>query len=259
MAERISVTIIAGKEESRIRDCLERVKWADEIIVVHSSHADRTAEIAREYTEKVFYNEWPGYMAPQRRVALQHATGAWVLAVDVDEHIMEELREEIRRTISSADPFDGYYIPRKNFFLGRWIKECGWYPDYQLRLFKRVNGLVTDRKNHEGYSVKGPVGYLMSDLLHFTHPTITETLTKINGMSTREAWEQVNRRRVRMLDLVFHPVAAFLNQYISRRGFREGTYGLMVSIIHAMTNSQTYMKLWEMQHGVQRRQEAGGV
>jgi glycosyltransferase involved in cell wall biosynthesis len=248
MAGKVSVTICAGDEERRIRDCLDRVKWADEIIVVHSSHADRTEQIARKYTDKVFYHEWPGYMVPQRRAALGYASCDWVLAIDVDEHVTEELREEILRTISTEDAHDGYYLPRRNFFLGRWIRECGWYPDYQLRLFKRSKGSVTDRKVHEGYIVTGPVGYLKQDLLHYTHPTISEALSKINSMSTNEAWERVDRHRVKARDLLLHPLAAFLNQYFSRRGFREGAFGLMVSIIHAMTNAETYMKLWESQN-----------
>ncbi|CUT04494.1 glycosyltransferase family 2 protein [Candidatus Chrysopegis kryptomonas] len=243
----LSVAIIAGNEEKNIGDCLESVKWADEIIVVDSESKDKTVEIARRYTDKVFIRKWEGY-APQKQFAIEQASCDWILSLDADERVSPELREEIEKILENETEYDGFYIPRRNFFLGKWIKSCGWYPNYQLRLFKRGKARVTQRKVHEGFVVDGKVGYLKGDIIHFTHPTLKETLAKINEYSSLSAEEKAHRKKVKSYDLILHPLAAFLSHYIIKRGFKDGVYGLMVSLIHAMTNMQTYMKIWEIQN-----------
>jgi glycosyltransferase involved in cell wall biosynthesis len=148
----LSVAIIAGNEEKKIGDCLESVKWADEIIVVDSGSTDRTVEIAKRYTDKVFIRKWEGY-APQKQFAIDQATCDWILSLDADERVSPELKDEILKILESETEFDGFYIPRRNFFLGKWIKSCGWYPNYQLRLFKKGKAKVTQRKVHENLSL----------------------------------------------------------------------------------------------------------
>jgi glycosyltransferase involved in cell wall biosynthesis len=243
----LSVAIIAGNEEKNIGDCLESVKWADEIIVVDSESTDRTVEIARKYTDKVFVRKWEGY-APQKQFAIEQATCDWILSLDADERASPELKEEIEKVLESETEYDGFYIPRRNFFLGKWIKSCGWYPNYQLRLFKRGRGYVTARKVHEGFVVDGKVGYLKGDIIHYTHMELKSTFAKINEYSSLSAEEKVHRKKVRGIDLILHPLSAFLGHYMLRGGFRDGVHGLMVSLIHAMTNMQTYMKIWELQN-----------
>lgn len=249
MTERykLSVTVIAGNAEGEIRDCLESVKWADEIIVVDSMSRDKTAEIAREYTDKVFLKEWGGYAA-QKQFSLDQAKNEWVFSLDSDERVSETLRDEIEGVLRNGTTLDGYYVPRRNFFLGQWIKRCGWYPGYQLRLFRKGKAKLNERKIHEAFLVDGPIGYLTHDIIHHTHPTIHETLSKVNEYSTLRAQEKASRKRVTALDLVLRPLAAFLQFYILKQGFRDGVYGLMVSMIHAITNAQTYMKIWELQN-----------
>ena len=244
---KLSVTIIAGNAEGEIRDCLESVKWADEIIVVDSMSRDKTAEIAREYTHQVFLREWEGYAA-QKQFSLGQAKNEWVFSLDSDERVSETLRDEIEGVLRNGTTLDGYYIPRRNFFLGRWIRRCGWYPGYQLRLFRKGKAKLNERKIHEAFIVEGSVGYLTGDIIHHTHTTIESTLVKINEYSTLRAQEKVNKRRVKAFELIFRPLAAFLQFYLLKQGFREGPHGLMVSIIHAMTCAQTYMKIWEMQN-----------
>jgi len=253
----LSVAIIAGNEERRIADCLESVKWADEIVVVDSESMDRTVEIAKRYTDKVFIKKWEGY-APQKQFAIDQATCDWILSLDADERVSPELRDEIEKILEEETEYDGFYIPRRNFFLGRWIKSCGWYPNYQLRLFKKGKGYVTKRKVHEGFVVDGKVGYLKGDIIHLTHMELKSTFAKINEYSSLSAEEKAERKKVRGLDLILHPLGAFLGHYILRGGFREGVYGLMVSLIHAMTNMQTYMKIWEIQNVKERKDEKIG-
>ncbi len=250
MTERISVIVIAGMEEHNIAECLESVRWADEIIVVNSESKDRTVVIAKQFTDRVFVRKWEGY-ASQKNFSLQQAKNEWVLSLDADERVSPELREEI----SSLDfsKADGFYIPRRNYFLGKVIRSCGWSPDYQLRLFRKSKTNVTDRKVHEGFTIAGKKDYLKNELIHYTHDSITNTLKKIEEYSTLEAEEKVNRIRMNGPKMFFKPLWAFIQHFVMRRGFTDGAHGLMVSIIHAMTKTQVYMKIWEMQHGGSKR------
>lgn len=241
----MSVTVIAGEAEHEIRECLESVKWADEIIVVNSA-VGRTAEIARQYTEKVLYRQWGGY-GVQKQFALESATKEWVLSIDTDERVCTDLREEIQTILSNGSAYDGYYIPRRSYFLGHWIRHCGWYPGFQLRFFRRTNARMNDREVHEAFVVDGPVGFLKSDIIHYTHPTIEKALGKANEYSALEAAEKVGKKHVNALLVVLHPLYEFFSSFILKQGFRDGVYGLMVCLIHAMTDAQVHMRIWEMQ------------
>lgn len=245
--QKLSVTIIAFNEEKNINDCLESVKWADEIIVVDSGSIDKTVEIAKKYSNNVFFNKWKGFSA-QKSFALSKASYEWVLSIDADERVSPELKEEINQLLSSNTVFDGYYIPRRNFFLGKEIKNCGWRPDYQLRLFKKSITIVDSRKVHEGFLVSGECGYLINDFIHFTHNNLHDVFKKINEYSTLEAEELAAKKKARPLNIFINPAAAFLSHFIYRKGYKDGVYGLMVSLIHAATKMMTYMKIWELQN-----------
>lgn len=248
--EKISAVIIAGNEEKNIADCLESVRWADEIIVVDSESTDRTVEISKRYTDKVFVRKWEGY-ASQKNYSMSKAVNEWVLSLDADERVSPELLEEMKSLDFSKA--DGFYIPRRNYFLGKVIKSCGWSPDYQLRLFRKSKTTLTSRQVHEGFSVDGKREYLGGELIHHTHTTIAGTLAKVNEYSTLEAAEKAGRIRVTGAKLLFKPLWAFFQHFIIRRGFTDGVHGLMVSMIHAITKTQVYMKIWEMQNARTKR------
>jgi glycosyltransferase involved in cell wall biosynthesis len=243
--EKISAVIIAGREENNIVECLESVRWADEIIVVNSESDDRTVEIAKQFTDRVFVRKWEGY-ASQKNFALQKANNEWVLSIDADERISPELREEISGLDFSEA--DGFYIPRRNYFLGRPIRSCGWSPDYQLRLFKKSKTTLSDRRVHESFVVEGRKQKLRNELIHYTHTSLGSTLEKINEYSTLEAEEKSRMIKMSGVKIFFKPVWEFFHHFIIRRGFTDGVHGLMVSIIHAMTKTQAYMKIWEIQN-----------
>jgi glycosyltransferase involved in cell wall biosynthesis len=245
--DKLSVTIIAGAEENNIRECLESVRWADEIIVVNNFTDDRTVAIAREYTPHVYLRKWEGF-ASQKQYALEQATNEWVFSLDADERVSPELKEEILKSIGSDTPFTGFRIPRRNYFMDRWIKHCGWYPGYQMRLFRRGAARITDRMVHEGFVVDGPIGTLTGDIIHYTHPTVWETIRKINEYSSLRALEKYKHKKITVIGIVFRPVIAFLQMFIGRQGYRDGVYGLMVSSIHAITSALMAMKTWELQH-----------
>ncbi len=243
---KLSVIIIAGAEEANIAACLESVSWADERIVVCSSRADRTEEIARTFATHVEFHEFSGYAA-QKQFALDRASLPWVLSLDADERATPELREEILRVISSPEALDGYTIPRKNYFNDVWLRHGGWYPDRQLRLFRRDKTRVTDRLVHEGFEVEGSRGELTAPMLHFTLPRVRRLLRKNLDYSLFEAREKAARRRIGALDLLCRPPLEFLKKYVLQRGFLDGWEGLIVALIHATNKLNVFIYMWEMQ------------
>jgi len=243
----LSVAIISFNEEKNIKECLESVKWADEIILVDSFSSDSTIEIAKNYTNKIIQRKWSGF-SEQKTFALENTSNEWVLSVDSDERVTPELQNEIKKILSSEPSLDGYFIPRRNFFLGREIKNCGWYPDYQMRLFKKSKTKVDSRKVHEGFLVSGNTGRLASPFIHYTHNSLHITFKKINEYSTLEAEELYLQKKAGALNIILNPFAAFLSHYFHRKGYKEGIHGLMVSLLHAATKMLTYMKMWDLQN-----------
>jgi glycosyltransferase involved in cell wall biosynthesis len=244
----ISVNIICRNEEKNIEDCLKSVLWADEIIVVDAESADRTLEIAKKYTDKVFVNKWEGF-AKQRTFALEKSKKDWVLALDADERCSSGLKEEIVSFIASNNHnIKGFKLPRQNYFLGKWIKYGGWYPGYQLRFFKRSNVKVSDRLVHEGYEVDGDIGVMKNDIIHYTVQSVFDFMNRVNGYSNLQAEEKSKNRNIGFLDIFIQPLKSFVVQYIFKGGFRDGLHGLMVYNFDAITRMLTYMKIWEKQN-----------
>jgi glycosyltransferase involved in cell wall biosynthesis len=247
MRNTLSVVIIALNEGKNIRGCLESAKWADEIVVVDSGSNDNTMDIAKEFTDKVISKKWEGY-STQKQFALDMANCDWVFSLDADERISKELKIEIEKVLINSGGFDGYKIARKNHLLGRWIKSCFWYPDQQLRLFRKGKARLTDVKVHEGFQIEGEAGILSGDIIHLSYQNLFDTFNKINRYSTLAAEERAGKKKVRGRDLVFHPIAAFLTDFISRKGYKDGVFGLMVALINMTTNLMMYMKMWEIQN-----------
>src|SRR5436309_3944964 len=169
----IAVVVITLNEERNIAACLESAQWVDEIVVVDAQSQDRTVEIARRFTSKVFVRAWPGF-GPQWNFGLDQATTDWVFVLAADERIPLALREEILTVLADGPPADvaGYEVPRRNFFYGQWIRGCGCYPDYSLRLFRRSAGRYNDVLLHENLILEGRTARLTSPLDHFSIPTI---------------------------------------------------------------------------------------
>ncbi len=243
----LSVILIAQNEEKNLRACLESVTWADEIIVVDGGSTDATVEIAREFTEHVYVNLWPGFAA-QKQFALDQASREWVLSIDADERIPPELRDEILKALSAgSDKFSGYEIPRLSTFLGKFIYHSGWYPGYQLRLFQREKTRLSDVHVHEGFVVDGEIGRLTHHMLHFTHQSLAESFDRLNRYSSLEAHDRAGRKKVHWWDVLTHPAAAFFNKFIALRGYRDGMHGFVLAVVTAMVKMALYLKIWELQ------------
>jgi len=243
----LSVVIITLNEERNLGRCLKSVAWAAETIVVDSGSTDRTLEIAKEHGAKVHVIEWAGF-GPAKGAGVAQASHDWVLSVDADEEVSNELADEIRRTISNPDASDGYDMPRKTRFLGRWIKHCGWYPDRVLRLFKKSKGGFNDARIHEAVEVNGSVGHLSGELLHHCYPSLEHYLAKSNRYTTigaREAYR--SGKRAGVFDLVIRPPVSFISHYFVRQGFLDGLEGLLVSALSAVAVLVKYAKLRQIQ------------
>jgi glycosyltransferase involved in cell wall biosynthesis len=243
---RLSVAIITYNEEEEIKDCLESVKWADEIVVVDSFSTDKTLDICRQYTNKVFQHEWSGY-SNQKNYAINVTTNPWILILDADERVSERLTKEIKEILDKDLGVDGYYIPRKSYFLGRWIRYGGWYPDYSIRLFRKDKGRFEQREVHESVRINGKTAKLKNHLEHYTYRNLSEYIQRMDRYSTLAAMEMVGEgRRSGPRNILFRPILTFFRMYILKQGFREGIYGLLISVLYSYYTFLKYAKLWEM-------------
>jgi glycosyltransferase involved in cell wall biosynthesis len=244
--EKISVIIITKEEEENISACLTSVKWADEIIVVDSESTDRTVEISKQFTNKIFIKKWDGYV-PQKNYAMSLARNDWVLSIDADERITPELKEEIESI--AINKFDGYRIRRRNFILKKEVTSCGWGNDYQLKLFRKSKANLTDRLVHERFVVEGEIDDLKNPMLHFTFPSFPNYISKINHYTSLRAEELFKKKKkTNGWGIFTRTISAFLRFYITKMGFKDGVHGLIISSFHALSKMLTYIKLWEMQN-----------
>ncbi len=245
--EDVSVVIITRNEEDNMGDCLESVKWAGEVIVVDSESTDSTSAICKQYDVAFHTEPWKGF-SRQKNSAIEKATKKWVLSLDADERITPALKGEIGAILSGPRSKDGYFIKRKNFFLGRWIKHCGWYPDYNLRLFKREKGLFGVREVHESVDLDGTAGHLENPMEHHTYKSIGDFMGRLDRYSTLAARELLKEnKRYGMHHIIFRPVYTFVNMYIMRFGIFEGYYGFILSVFYSFYTFSKYVKLRELQ------------
>lgn len=247
----LSVAIVSHNEEANLPRTLESVKWADEIVVVDSGSTDRTCEIAQEYGAQVTVEPWRGYVA-QKQFALDLCTKDWVLLLDADEEVSPGLTQEIRAVIVDPNAASGYKLPRKNLFLGRWMRHGGFYPDPKLRLFRRGAGFVTGHDPHDRCELKPDVmqwtQQLHNPIVHYTYPDLTLYLGHMNRYSSLGAQLAFAKghREFSIADIVLRPFATFIYNYFFRLGFLDGPEGLLLHLYHAGYVSWKYAKAWEL-------------
>ncbi|MBP1740318.1 MAG: glycosyl transferase, family 2 [Deltaproteobacteria bacterium] len=241
----LSVTVITKNEARNIEDCLRSVAWAQEIIVVDQYSTDRTADMARGLGARVYQESWKGF-AGQKNSAVEKATGDWILSLDADERITTPLKEEMEETMGRKDAFNGYFIARKNFFSGQWIRHGGWYPDYCLRLFKKKSGRFEERAVHEKVLVEGATGYLKNPLEHYTYGSVADYLIRMERYSRLAALEiEQGRRPLLWSALTLRPAFTFLNMYFLRCGFLDGKKGLFLAASYAYYTFLKYYRFSE--------------
>ncbi len=246
----ISAVVITKDEQRNIEDCLRSLDFCSEIVVVDSFSTDRTVEIARRFTDRVERREWKG-INDQREYARGLASNEWVLDLDADERISPELAGRICAMDLGAGGVDGYYLRRCAFYLGRWIKHGGWYPDYKLRLYKKSKGRFIDNDPHDTLEFSGRAARLDGEIQHYTYPGgIKDQLRQINTFSTARAQLYHRKgRRSGLFQLVFRPWWKFVNTYFLRAGFLDGRAGVVISALSAYHVFSTWAKLWELGAG----------
>ena len=282
----LSVVLVTYNEEANLARTLESVRplvreGAGEIIVVDSGSTDRTVEVAKSFGAKVFEEAWKGYAA-QKNSAIEKASGDWILSLDADEELDQQLQQTLAKTLeglkrvdalrkqTDAHPFmvegaqaeladcigvktnaeiSGISMARKNYFLGRWIRHGGFWPDPKLRLFRRGCGRVEDRAVHETVKVSGPTVTLKQGaILHHSYPTLSDYIEHMNRYSSLGAEMAVAEGRAGFgaTNIVIRPWLTFVYNYFLRLGFIDGREGLLLHLYHAGYVSWKYAKTWEL-------------
>jgi len=244
---KISATIIVRNEEANIAAVCETVSWADEIVIVDSDSTDRTVEIARCYTGQVFNRPFQGYK-DKHEFADSQTTGDWIFWIDADERITPELQkslDDLKRRNPANLP-DGYQIARRTQYLGRWIGHSGWYPDYQMRLYRKDARYWDAVAPHETARVRGRVETLPGEFLHYTKRNLSEHHRVLDEYTTLAAeYHFKNKKRARGIDLFALPIASFIRTYLIKQGFRDGVPGLIIAMFTAYSVFLKYAKIWE--------------
>ena len=255
----LSVAIITHNEEENLPRTLASVRMADEIVVVDSGSTDRSVEIAKLFGAKIFVETWKGF-ARQKNSAIDKCVGTWVLSLDADEELTEELQAEIRGMLEADDlvtpQIDGYRLRLRHVFLGRWMRYGGYYPDMKLRLFRRVTSSgvshFSDRPVHESVHVSGRVEELSKDFLHHGYPNLELYLEHMNRYSTLGARINAEKGRTSRSwpafcwNVALVPLLTFVWNYIFRLGFLDGREGLLLHLYHSAYISWKYAKAWQI-------------
>ncbi len=242
----LSISIISRDEESNIARCLESVAdIASEIVVVDSHSTDSTVRIARNFGAKVYLEDWKGYAA-QKNSALDKCTCPWILALDCDEEVSPELKENLIRAVNSPE-FNSYLVNRKAYYLGKWI-EHSWYPEWRLRVVRKESGRWVGHDLHEYLEGDGPAGKIPGDLRHYSYKSIEDHYRRLFTYASIGADAYLKEgRKSGPARIVFHPLYAFAKHYLFKRGFLDGVPGLIIATGSFFYTFMKYVYVWERQ------------
>ena len=244
---RISATIIVRNEADNIEAVCRSVAWADEIVVVDSDSTDGTIEIARRFTDKIYNREFQGYK-DKHEFADSKATGDWIFWIDADERVTPELQASIETLRNADDPSNtaGYEIARRTFFLDKWIRHSGWYPDYQMRLYRKEASFWDGVAPHQTARVNGRVEKLEGELLHYTKRSLSEYHRVLDSYSTLAAEHMATEgKRAGVTKILGGAISAFFRSFVVKQGFRDGIPGLIIAIFTGYGVFLKYAKVWE--------------
>jgi len=246
---KISVVTTTRNSEKTIDRCLRSVSWSDEIIVVDSSSNDRTREIVKKYTTAVYTRDHNPMLNVNKNYGFDKATGDWILSLDSDEEIPPELGVEIRSCIADRGPAVGFWIPRKNIIFGKWIRHGLWWPDKQLRLFRKGFGKFPCLHVHEYLEVDGPTQDLTHPYVHYNYDSISQFLNKMDPIYTESEVQKLQDTNYQFVwhDAVRFPISDFVKIYFAQEGYRDGLHGLVLAMLQAFSSFVIFAKLWERQ------------
>lgn len=248
----LSVVLATFNEEDNLPGCLESVKdMAEEIVIVDGGSQDKTLEIAKEFNAKIIQTDNPPVFHINKNKAIDAATGDWILQLDADEIVTKDLADEIKKKINSNLDINGYWLPRRNFFLGRFLTKGGQYPDYTLRLYRRGTGRLPAKDVHEQAQVSGTVGYLKNDLLHLRDKVFSEYLKRFNRYTDLLASQLKEKNTcINVFSfisyVIIRPIFWFLKVFIRHKGFVDGFPGFVFAFFSSLRFPISYFKLWKL-------------
>ncbi len=243
---KLSVVVLTKNEERRIEKCLESVKWADEIIVVDDESNDKTLDIVKRYTDRIFVKKMD-IEGRHRNWAYDQARNTWVLSLDADELVTPELKEEIQKILSVDPKENGFTIPRRNYIGSYWVKYGGWYPSAQLKLFRKDKFRYEEVAVHPRAFMDDPCGHLKGDIIHYSYRNIEDFLNKLNNQTTREAqkWYDQNKP-MRLGRFIWRTIDRFFRSYIGKKGHKDGFMGFVVAYYASLYQFISYLKYREL-------------
>lgn len=250
---KISVVTSVYNEEKNLPELLESVRWADEIIVVDNSSTDKTASIAKRYTDKIYQRPNLKMLNTNKNFGFEKASREWILNLDGDERVTSSLRDEVLEKTQKKSGKDtevvGFYIPRKNIIFSKWIKHGLWWPDYQLRLFKKGKGKFPCQHVHEKIKVEGETAKLKNPLRHYNYRTVSQFIQKLDRIYTENEVENLIKsgRKINWYEAIRLPVADFLSVFFKREGYKDGLHGLVLSLLQSFYALIVFAKAWEKQ------------
>jgi glycosyltransferase involved in cell wall biosynthesis len=249
----LSVVVLTKNEEARISACLDSVKWADEIIVVDDESTDRTIELARRYTDRIFSRKMD-VEGRHRNWAYSQARNNWVLSLDADEIATPGLKEEIAITLGRNPKENGFTIPRRNYIGDYWVRYGGWYPSPQLKLFRRDKFRYEEVGVHPRAFMDDPCGHLNQDIIHYSYRNFEDFMGKLNRQTTQEALKWFNQKKpMRLGRFAWRTFDRFIRTYIGRQGYKDGYTGLVVAFFAGLYQFISYLKYRELAMGKERR------
>jgi (heptosyl)LPS beta-1,4-glucosyltransferase len=244
MRKKLTATIITHNEELNIERSLKSLSWVDEIVVVDSYSEDKTVVICKKYNCKVIQTEWKGF-GKTKKFAVDNASNDWILSIDADEEVTDSLRKNIEALLINPQN-NSYSVKRKSFYLGKEVKHCGWDNDYPLRLFNRRFGNFNDKEVHESVKIKGERSKIHEPLLHYTYPTISSHIEKMNRYSNLALVNE--SKKTSILGSVALGINKFVKMYFLQRGFLDGKVGFVLSYNSAFGVYLKYIKRWQQKN-----------
>lgn len=245
---RLSVVMLTQDVEDKVGLALESAKWAEEIVVVDAGSKDKTLQICRNYTDKIFHNDWPGTTTKQWNIAISKATCDWILLLASDEQIGQGLKKEIRQALNSKTNYDGYYVCMKNIYLGKWLKHGGLYPDRNIRLFRNGKGKYEEWE-HGSVKVPGKLGSLNGHIIHYSYRNIADVMEKLDRYTVLEAERMLEHNaEFKTRFLITKPWRGFKKVYFKRKGYRDGMQGFLFCMFSAIYKFLMYARYWELKN-----------
>lgn len=249
----LSVVVLTKNEESCIAKCLESARFADEIIVVDDESTDRTLEIVKKFTDKVFFRKMD-VEGRHRNWAYAKARNTWVLSLDADEIVTDELKKEIAEAIKSGR-FSAYSIPLRNYISDYWVRYGGWYPAAKVRLFKKDKFKYEESEVHPRVFIDGECGHLKSDIIHEGYPDLEHFLASVNRQSTLEAVKWINTgRKMTLIWASWRAVDRFFRRYLRKKSYKDGMYGFIIAFFDTLYQILSYAKFIEMKNKLRKKE-----